>query len=142
MLNWIGDELFVDELAKNLLEQEFSFLSFCEVQNKAGTKEYDNFFQIVLPTLTDEAVVGEQRYFSEILVCPSCDRKKYHPSGEGILQLNKNIFKDASDMFKTNDWFGWGKGADHKIIISKKMYQFILSNKLDKGLEFAPIELV
>ena len=141
MLNWIGDELFVDEVAKNALENEFPFLSFGAVCNKTGTKEYDNFYQIIMPTLSDNAVVGGQRYFREILVCQSCGSRKYHPSGEGKLQLDKNLLKDAPDMFKTKDWFGWDKGADHKIIISQKMYQFIVLSKFDSGLEFAPIDM-
>lgn len=142
MLNWVEDELFVDETAKALLEREFSFLSFCGVKNKKGTETLENIFQIIIPVLKEEGIVEKQRSIQEVMICPCCKRKKYHPVGEGMLQFRRNVFENAPDMVKSAEWFGWGHGADRTIIISQKMYQFILSHHLEKNLEFSPIELV
>ena len=139
MLNWVGDELFVDETAKNLLEKEFPFLSFSLVENKNGTEQFDNFYQIVIPVLSKEGIVEKQKCIREILVCSKCGQKKYHLNSEGMLQFSKKIFDGAPDMVKSAEYFGWGCGADRIIIISQKMYRFIVSNKLERGLEFYPI---
>ena len=142
MMNWVGDELFVDEYAKTLLEKEFPYLSFCEVKNKKGTEVFSGVFQIVIPKTLNEGVVEQQRRMREVLVCPCCRKKKYHTNGEGMLQMQRKAFADALDIAKTAEWFGWGCGADRRLIINQRMYQFILSHRLERSLEFSPIELV
>ena len=142
MLNWIADELFIEENTKRLLEKEFPFLSYCEVHNKNGTEVFEDFYQIVIPVLSEAGIIENQRCIGEVLVCPDCGKKKYHPNGEGMLQMKRKIFEGAPDMVKSIEMFGWGCGADRVIFISQKMYRFIVSNQLERALEFAPIDLI
>lgn len=142
MMNWVGDELFVDEIAKSFLQKEFPYLSFREVKNKSGNEAYSSVFQLVISTLPSEGIIEQQRHIRQVLVCPDCGRKKYHPNGEGMLQMHRSVFENAPDIVKTAEWFGWGCGADREIIINKKMYRFLLVHHLEKCLSFSPIELV
>lgn len=142
MLNWIEDEFFVDEVAKTLFEKEFPFITFMNVKNKSGNEVWANIFQMILPVLEEKGMVEEQRRLREVLLCPCCGQKKYHLNGLDRLKLQRKIFTNAPAIAKTAEWFGWGKGASHHIVINQEMYQFLLSNHLEKNLEFSPIELV
>ena len=142
MLNWIEDELFVDEQAKALLEREFPFLSFREVANKSGVNTLSDVFQIVIPSMIENSIIEKQNSLRKVIKCRCCRKKKYHPTGIGMTQYKREGFENMPDMFKTAEWFGWGCGASHRVIISRKMYRFILDNQLGRSLVFSPINLV
>lgn len=143
MVNWIADELFVSETAKTILQNEgFSNISFLNVKNKKGTELLSNIYQMAIHSFLENGFVEHQERLHEVLICPQCGSKKYHPNGIGMYAFKKNIFENAPDIVKTSDWYGWGRSASHLILIRQKVYQCIIKNHLDKSLVFEPIELI
>ena len=143
MLNWIQDELFVSEHAKNLLEKaEFKDISFLTVRNKTGKEILPDVFQINIQSVVPNGFVEGRRDLHGILICPECNSVRYHPNGIGMHQFKKEIFDNAPDIVKTSDQFGWGKAASSLILINQKVYRFIVENHLERSLEFQPIELI
>ncbi len=143
MLNWIEDELFVSEHAKNLLERSgFTDISFSHVKNKSGKEILPDVFQLNIRNVIPKGLVEGGRNLREIPTCSQCNSTVYHPSGIGMHSFRKEIFDSAPDIVKTTDMFGWGKAASPLIIVNQKVYRFIIENRLERGLEFQPIELV
>lgn len=142
MLNWIFDELFVDEVTKTLLSNsELTGFSFMEVLNKKGTERISNTYQLVISTVLSEGLIAELPAIDDVYCCEKCGIKKYHPCGRGMKLYKKEVFEKAPDIVKTAEIFGWGQGADRLVVISNKMYRFLVENHLDKCLCFEPIEL-
>jgi len=142
IMNWIEDEFFVNDSTRKLLEKNFDFLKFCDVKNKKGTEIFPDINQMIIPILEREGIIEEQSYLQNVYLCSACEKKKYHPSGIGMLKLKREIFENAPDIVKSAENFGWGCGSDRIIYISQKAYQFILSNHLERGLVFEPIDLI
>lgn len=142
MLNWVEDELFIDDIAKNiLLDNGITGMSFREVKDKKGKEILPNVEQLIVPHILPEGIVPELPAINDINHCTCCGIPKYHPSGVGMLTFRRDIFDNAPDIVKTAEVFGWGHSAPRKIIVSQKFYQTIVKNQLDRSLEFEPIAL-
>lgn len=143
MLNWVGDELFVTDICRSVLEKEnLSGISFGTVNDKKGLRTLSNVNQLIIPSKLSMGIIEDRRSVDQVFTCACCGATKYHPTGIGMMAYDKGIFRDAPDFVKTAEIFGWEKGAAHRIIISQKAYRAIVNNKLDQGLVFEPIELV
>lgn len=142
MLNWIADELFVNESTKKLLEHEVNGISFCEVKDKKGIDIIPDIYQMVIPVSTREGLIEDPETLHDALVCPSCGIKRFHTNGRGMLTFKKESLVDAPAVVKTCEIFGWGKSSSHQILINRDVYQLLTKNKLDRGLEFKPIRLI
>lgn len=142
MLNWVEDEFFVDDLAKNLFKKEFPFLRFLEVKNKKGTNILEGIYQMIIPQLENNGILENQDFLQNVYTCANCKHKKYHPSGRGMLIYKRETFNNATDIVKTKEYFGWEYGASNNIIINQRVYKFILENSLERGLDFVPVKLV
>lgn len=143
MLNWVEDELFLDNMATTALRNaDLRGLAFRDVKDKKGTESLPNICQLIVSTILPKGLVADGHSIDNIYECTRCGTKKYHPSGIGMLTFRKDIFEGAPDIVKTEEVFGWGHVAPKRIIISQKMYQVIVINNLDRGLVFSPIKLV
>lgn len=143
MLNWVPDELFLDDVAMTELSNvSLRGLEFRNVKNSKGTQILPNINQLVVSAVLPKGIVADRCSIDKIYECANCGIHKYHPSGIGMHAFRKEIFEGAPDIVKTEEVFGWGHVASRLIIISPKMYQVIIKNKLDRGLVFEPIELV
>ncbi len=142
-VNWVEDELFVDDIAKTKLQNDFAeCVSFRGVKNKSGTSELLDFNQLVIPFVLEEGLIADCLAIDRIQMCPNCGIPKYHPCGIGMMKFKSSIFEHAPDIVKTSEVFGWGYAAPRSIIISQKVYRFLIQNQLHQGLVFSPIELV
>ena len=142
MLNWVFDELFIDDTAKNLLQNSgLSGFSFMEVHNKKGTAVIEGTYQMIIPTILPEGLVPILPAIDDIYPCKHCGTDKFLQSGRGMTIFKKEIFENAPDIVKTFEVFGSGCVAARLIIISQKMYKFLTENHLDRSLCFEPIEL-
>jgi len=142
-LNWIDDELFLSESAKNVFtDNGIDCISFMPVLNKAGKEELPDFYQLIIPTILESALIAEPPVIDDITACPHCGVTKYHTRGNGMLRFKKEAFANAPDIVKTAEVFGWGSGASRQIIISQKVYQMITKNRMDRDLVFEVVELV
>ena len=144
MLNWVPDEFFVDEVAKNMLEKSgLSGFSFRSAKNRSGKEVFDNVWQLNIPTVLPKGIITENSTaIRQIWVCPECGKPKYTGSGIGMYKYKKETFNNAPDFSRTYEHFGWGYGMCQNIVINNKVYKFLTENQLDKCLEFRPIELV
>lgn len=142
MLNWVFDELFVDDAAKNMLtDAAFSGIRFMEVKNKNGSAALPGVNQLVIETLSFPGFVTGRPDVRNIAVCPVCGIPKYHPSGIGMHAFRKESLNAMPDICKTAEIFDWGKSASKRILIRQNIYRAITENHLDRGLVFAPIVL-
>ena len=143
MLNWVSDELFLDDVAKAILiGSDISGIQFRNVKNKNGTEFLQNINQLIVPTVLPAGIITDRRSIDEVNECPNCGVKKYHPTGIGMYAFKRSIFDGAPDVVKTAECFGWGGSAPRLVLISQKMYRIITQNCLDSALVFTPLELV
>ena len=143
MLNWVGDELFVDDVAKTLLSQSnLSGFSFREVYNKNGTEILDGVYQIYIQKTLPNGLLTNTQYIDKVEQCHNCGITKYHSTGIGNCVFQKEIFEGAPDIVKSKEMFGWEYWMQKEIIVSQQFYQFIIQNNLGNALEFRPIELI
>lgn len=143
MLNWVFDELFIDDKAKEvLIENGFSGIQFTSVYDKQGKSVLPGVHQLHIETLSDYGLVEGQDNVSNVVACTVCGITKYHPSGIGMHSFYKNTLANMPDVCKTSEIFGWGKSASRLILIRQSVYNSIIENHLDRGLVFAPINLV
>ena len=143
MLNWIGDELFLNEKAKLVLEgASISGVDFLAVKNCRGNKSLPDIYQLVILNKMKNGLIEGQSGIDQISICPHCGIKKYHPTGTGMLTYRKEVFENMPEIIKTAEEFGWGRGSHRNILISQRIYQLILEHDLAYDLVFEPLELL
>ena len=142
MLNWIEDEIFINTIAKDILvANNITGLNFLEVINHKKNLVFDDIHQIYVKNELKPGLLNLKQSVKESQNCNVCGSVKYIYSGKG-LTFKKEIFDNLNyDILKTNESFGEGHICARKIIISKKLYQVIKNNSLDKDVEFEPISL-
>lgn len=141
-LNWIGDELFLNNAAKELLaDNKLTGIAFLNVENKKGTEKLSDINQLYIQYVLEPGMEEKQKYIRQRSICPTCGRMKYVPSGVGSLQLPDRLFRNAPDFAKTQEYFGDGSYAARAIIVSQRAYRVITENKMDRGLVFEPVNL-
>lgn len=142
-LNWVGDELFVDDTAKEILTQEgITGISFLEVVNKKGVEAFSNIHQIQVGRILDLGLQTNRASVREMALCPECGVPKFLLSGIGMLSFRKEVFDNQPDFVKSGEIFGSGHYASRIILVRQKVYQTIVKNGLDRGIVFEPVELV
>ncbi len=142
-LNWIGDEIFLDGMARAVLLREgITGISFYDVYNKKGTECFDGISQLLVNTILDSGIQEETPSIRQVIPCPACGIVKFLPSGIGMLKFRREIFSNQPDVVKTCEVFGSDHYAARKILVRQKVYQTIIQNGIDRGLVFEPIGLV
>lgn len=143
MLNWVGDELFVDDITKILLSQSgltgFSFRNVCD---KKGEAILPDISQLSIDGILPNGLLMKSRAVDRVNLCERCGVTKYHPTNIGSYVFRRETFENAPDIVKTNEIFGSECWTQREIIVSQQFYQFIKKNRIEKSLEFEPIKLV
>ena len=143
MLNWVDDELFMSNHARNVFQETYSSdLHFFPVNNKGGSESLSDVYQLVVPFFLTNGINPNSPAINATYQCKCCGKRKYHLSGMGMLEFKKEIFEGVPDIVKTAEVFGWGKSASHQILIRQRLYRFIVENHLERGLVFEPISMV
>lgn len=143
MLNWVEDEVFVDDIAKDVLQSaNFSGFVFAPVGNKNGTSLLPGVHQLTISAQSNLGFIAGEESVQNVITCPSCGQIKYHPSGIGMYSFAQKAFDGMPDICKTTELFGWGKSAHKLILIRQSVYRAIVDNHLDRGLVFSPLNLV
>lgn len=142
MLNWIEDELFVNNNAEKLLvNSELKGFKLTPVINNKSKEELKSIKQIQITSILP---IGLKRY-NDIVAsekeCELCGVTKIILAGKGI-----SFFKDTFDgidvdIVKSFESFGDGLMSSKLIIVSKAFYEFIKAERLDQDLVFQPIML-
>lgn len=142
-LNWVGDELFVDDTAEELLKKEgITGISFLEVFNKNGTEIFPNIRQMRVENVLNMGLQTDCASVRDVAICPKCGTPKIVLSGVGMLSFRREVFDKQTDLVKTGEIFGSGHYATRIILVRQKVYQMIVKGRLDRGLTFEPVELV
>ena len=142
-LNWVSDELFVDDTARVILEgSSLTGFHFLPVKNKRGTEELSGVQQLSIEEIAAPGIVTGGRDIDEVNTCAVCGRTKYHPTGIGMHSFRREALNGMPDIGRTHEEWGWGAGADRIILISQQMYRLIVDNRLDRSLVFEPIQLI
>lgn len=142
MINWVDDELFVDDAFKRVVENaNIPGILFWEVTNISGDENISGVYQLKVNNILEKGLIDNQERIQAMCLCDDCGRRKIHLRGRGVLEFKSDIFEKAPGIVKTNEWFGWGCGADQLILINQEVYQLIISNHLEKNLIFEPIRL-
>lgn len=143
MLNWIEDELFIDTIAQEyIISEKITGLEILDVINNKKNTTFEDIHQIYIENVLDPSLVNMELSVKEVLNCRSCGKVKYIYSGRG-LSFKKDTFQGLDhDIVKSFETFGSGHMCARIIIVSKKFYQVLKKNKLDKDLEFEPITLI
>lgn len=142
-LNWVGDELFLDNTAEAVLTQEgITGISFLEVYDKKGSDIFSDIRQLQVENILNLGLQKDRASIRAVVRCPECGTFKFLLSGIGMLSFRRDIFEEQPDVVKTGEIFGSDHYAARITLVRQKVYQTILRNKLDRGLVFEPIELV
>lgn len=140
MINWVHDVLFASEAAKNILEASgLKGFHFQDVLNTKGTAAIDDIYQLCVETMLPPGLVITNDTMEEVNTCPECGITKYVPSGRGIIYKRDAFANVDADIVISDEIFGGGHSAIRLIIVSRRFYDTIISNKLDKQLDFEPI---
>ena len=162
-LNWVYDEFFVREPARQGLEKAgitgIDFLA--PVLHKSG-RPSKQLVQMRIPSVLPGAldVSGletitckeeNEEWETELWLRkqrpspaethPYCGRIKYHGEHRGPLRFRRGAFADVPDVVKSHEWFGSGGSAFQLIIVSQRFRQVVVEAKW-RGVRFEPIELV
>lgn len=142
-LNWVYDELFVDDTARNILEGSgLTGFHFLPVKNRRGTEVFPGVHQLFTEVETKPDVVTGGRDMDKVYTCAVCSRTKYQPTGIGMHALRRATLEAMPDICRTHEVWGSGHGADRLILISQRMYRLMTDNHLERSLVFEPIQLI
>lgn len=142
-LNWIGDELFVDNGVMEIFTQAgITGVSFLEVRNQTGAEVINGIHQLGIDRIVEHGLQTDYASIRAVSYCTQCKTPKFLPSGIGTLRFNREIFENQPDVVKTEEMFGSDHYAARIILVRQKVYQQIIKNKLERGLVFEPVELI
>ncbi len=142
MLNWIEDELFVNnEVTTALAKCHINGYELYDVKNKKDNKTVENIKQMYVKEIINPGLLKINDTIRREITCPLCGTKKYIINGKGFV-YKKECFQDVSvDIAKSSEFFGDGCLCARAILVSKKFYNAIKDSSLDKDLIFIPLTL-
>ena len=139
MLNWIEDELFLSDNAKNILTNSgMRGFRFFDVVKNDSTK-LEDFNQLKVNEILSPGLIDQDNTIKEMHKCNKCGVTKYVTSGRGLV-YREVVFRNDVDMVNSFELFGLSGMRD--IFINQKFYQVIINNGMDKNIEFVPIKLI
>lgn len=139
MLNWIEDELFLSDKAKNILSNSgLRGFEFIDVVKKDGTK-LDDINQLKVNEILPPGLVDQDNTIKETHKCDKCGVAKYVLTGRGLV-YKESAFRNDVDIVNSFELFGLS--ADREIFVNQKFYQTIMNNGMDRNIEFTPIKLI
>lgn len=160
-LNWVFDEIFVRDKAIELFDREnVTGIRYSSVILNKTKEPLVTIKQLHVDTILSPGLLTDNLNF-EICQRPSdkkqimflkknnpsfldnefCGRKKYNYPMRGAMTLKKELFEHQPDFVRTYEWFGSGGSASRPILVSKKVRNIIMKEKL-RGAFFRPIFLV
>lgn len=143
MLNWVHDVLFVSESAKNILETAgLKGFHFQPVLNTRGSAEIGDIYQLCVETELPTGRILNDETTKQKSECSVCGTVKYVSSGRGSFYKRETFDGMSADIAVSKEIFGFGHMAIREIVISRQFYETVITNKLDRQLEIAPICLV
>ena len=139
MLNWVPSELLVrSESARVLMNAGIKGFEVKDVIINSKNTVAEEVKQIFITEELEEGLIVNEG-IKTVDVCPTCGNIQYIGSGRPK-KFKKEIFENIEvDIIKTREVFGFGILNNRKIIISKKFYEVIKGNNMDRSLEIEPL---
>jgi hypothetical protein len=147
-LNWIADEVFVRPAVKAVFEEEkVKGIDFSNPKIIKTGDFINDLFQIKINHILKEGLVTEAM---ESAICKPenaggknaaesyCGRTKYLFPRRTPITFQKEIFKGAPEIVKSNEWFGTAGNASRLVLISKRVRKIIEREKW-RGAFFEPV---
>ena len=139
MLYWVEDELFASDKCVEMLKRyQITGFEFLDVLHyKRGEKIPDlNQLKVTntLPACVDQNGPG----IRSIGHCPQCGSTLILENGRPLVWDKKAFVGLNQDVYKTTDMFGENVGS-HIIIISKRFYSMLQTEKATRSLVIEPI---
>lgn len=133
-------ELFVSAHVKEIFSQNnITGISYIPVINQKTGMPCEDVFQLGFThILTKDMLDIKLSDDCRIDICPLCGREQYIVNGHYRLPINNVALKKEIDIYVTNKMFGEGF-ANHKIIVSRRFFELVKGNSLDRNLEFEPV---
>ncbi len=156
-LNWVGDELFLSDKAKEKLSESglkgFSFRPVLKPSHvphgnlktvhaphgnlNTGDEPHADFSQLFIENIAEIGLSASS--VQHEYVCPDCGRKKVMLNSGFLEVTSENLRNAAADIVKSAEKIG-GIGCDSLILISARFFRFLRENRLDSGLVFTPVK--
>lgn len=132
--------LFVSARMKELiLQYNITNIDFSPVINSSTNLPFDDVYQMVITNiLPDEALIIDEADNCQKKTCDMCGKAQYWIDGTYQLKVKGDYLSAEHDVYATNKLFGAGF-ARREIIVSRRFYEIIQSNKLGRTLHFEPI---
>lgn len=140
MLYWVSGELFVKSETAILLKDN-DIIGFEMLDLKLKTEVCKETKQMIITNKLEPGLIINES-IKMVMECEKCGNKSYYSDGRQLV-YKKSIFDNLDvDIIKSYEVMGNELVNSNKILISKKFYNFLIDNKLDKNLVIEPIRLV
>lgn len=142
------ERLFCNDSVQSMLTvQGIVGISFCSVMRKSTGQPIDGISQIVpMNTVPDCALIPMAGM--DECICGQCGMHMLrYTSGRGRYGVLKGKLDEQIDLWQTQPMFlGRNQSVCHsasrQLIVSQKLYRFLIDNKLNRGFVFSPLETV
>ena len=133
--------IFCTERAKQALESNGAEISFEEVLcDSTGAPAGDLYYMAFQNLLPAEAVLPDN--CPEQYVCPCCGRITYFPPMYP-LKMKRDYLTACRTACRTAEMFSYGGNFTVSLpLISQSMYRVLKEQKLLRGLDICPVEVV
>ena len=138
MLNWVHDELFVSEKAASVLKNsDFGGFQIKGVNGKMDVL-HEGIYQLYINRTLEYGLKDDS--ISKVICCSNCNRKRYLLK-PGYITYDRSVFDNIDDdIIKSGEQFG-EIVCSRIIFISQRFYRFLKEKKLNRGLQYEPIQL-
>ncbi len=138
-LHWLYEFVVTEELKKLLEKSNLSGFEFWPLIDYKRGIEYEGFFQLkvngTMPSMNSETLIVPAKHVN------SCECRKRGYILEGQIKYDRKVIDSIKDFNKTEEWLGGGKTTWQKIIVTKKVYELFVKEKI-KGIQFYPIIII
>lgn len=138
MLNWVHDELFVSEKAASVLKNsDFGGFQIKGVNGKMDVL-HEGIYQLYINRTLEYGLKDDS--ISKVICCSNCNRKRYLLK-PGYITYDRSVFDNIDDdIIKSGEQFG-EIVCSRIIFITQRFYRFLKEKKLNRGLQYEPIQL-
>lgn len=139
-----GNELFCEDSARKLIEKSnLKGFRFDPILNVKTKEPLEGYYQIRSPYVLPDGCITAPLIGS--YVCPECGITVLgNTEGSGcydkeLFPCKKEFFDPSVDLYETLPIFEYGWGGDIRYIVSRRVYELLKENKMDRALEFIPV---
>lgn len=142
----LTNELFCNETAKEILGTNWIGLEYWHIRKKNTDEIIPEFYQMYFQkSLPIESIVCNKSV--SIVKCPKCGMQRVYLkagllSGISFIQIKKEMLNDTSVYYMP---ITLDKKCIYNydlLIISRKFYQLLKKYRIDKGLQYEPLQII